>query len=208
MARGEARVAAVLVCGGNSRRMGRPKEWLLLEGSPLLCVLAGRLASRVDLLVTVARPGQLLPEPELDIPLLDVRDSVPDQGPLRGLADGLAALPSSVERTFVCACDVPLLQQAAIDLLLGELAARPEADGVVPLVAGRLHPLVASYRPRVRDVAQSLLERGQRRLSALAEHAQIDCLEEGRLRAADPDLRSLRNANTPEEFRALLASTS
>ena len=83
-------LGAVVLCGGESRRMGQPKAWL--EFGP------ERLLERVVRLVgTVARPIVVVAAPGQDLPPLPshvsiVRDEVSGRGPLQGLAAGFAAL--------------------------------------------------------------------------------------------------------------------
>ena len=73
-------VAAVILCGGESRRMGRPKAWLPF-GEELMLQRVVRLAGLVAWpIVVVAAPGQRLPELSADIVV--VRDLVAGRGPL------------------------------------------------------------------------------------------------------------------------------
>ena len=55
------RRAAVVLCGGHSRRMGRDKAWLPFGEVTLLEHVAERVAPLVDELVVVARAGQRVP---------------------------------------------------------------------------------------------------------------------------------------------------
>ncbi len=101
-------VAAVILCGGPSRRMGRSKAWLLFGDERMLeriVRLAGTVARPV---VVVAAADQELPKLPVDVAI--VRDPVAGRGPLQGLAAGLGALPDSVELAYATATDVPFLE--------------------------------------------------------------------------------------------------
>src|SRR5262249_57842743 len=84
------KVAGIVLCGGRSSRMGRPKAWLAFGDELMLQRVVRVLREVVDPVVVVAAPGQDVP------PLPDtveiVRDEVEGRGPLQGLAAGLAAL--------------------------------------------------------------------------------------------------------------------
>src|SRR5688572_18762127 len=59
-------VAAVLLAGGRSSRMGTPKPALLFDGVPLITHLVRRLATVFPEIVVVRAPGQELPLPTND----------------------------------------------------------------------------------------------------------------------------------------------
>src|SRR4051794_18935805 len=113
-------LGAVVLCGGQSRRMGQPKAWLPFGSERLLQRVVRLVGSGIGdgPIVIVAAPDQVCP------PLPDsstiVRDPVTGRGPLQGLAAGLAALPRSVELAYASATDVPFLEPAWIGRL-GEL---------------------------------------------------------------------------------------
>jgi molybdopterin-guanine dinucleotide biosynthesis protein A len=200
--------AGVVLAGGHSRRMGRPKAWLPVDGRPMLEVVAAALRSGLDLaaaprsappLVIVGAAGQELPE----VPdAMMVRDDVADEGPLRGMAAGLAALAGRAEAAFVSSCDVPLLRPEFVARLFDLLG---DNDIVVPEVDGRHHPLAAVYRLRVLPVIQELLAAGRRRPFFLFEQVRTPTVGAADLPPADPDLRSLRNLNTPGDYDAAVA---
>ena len=82
------------------------------------------------------------------------------------------------------------------------------ADVCLPEIDGFRHPLAAAYRTSVLPVARELIEVGRLRLAGLADRVVTRVLNEADLRPADPELQSLRNVNTPEEYAAALAKHS
>ncbi|MDY3559734.1 molybdenum cofactor guanylyltransferase [Gemmata sp. JC673] len=74
----------------------------------------------------------------------------------------------------------------------------------VPQIGGRLHPLAAAYRARVLPVARAMLAANRLRMTDLFTLVPPRALSASELRDADPELRSLRNLNTPEEYAAAL----
>jgi molybdopterin-guanine dinucleotide biosynthesis protein A len=104
--------AGIILCGGKSRRMGRPKVMLPFGPETMLQRVVRLLGQAVDVTVVVATAGQELPE--LPSAVVLARDRRPDRGPLEGLAAGLGALGDRAELAFLCGCDVPLLVPAMV----------------------------------------------------------------------------------------------
>jgi molybdenum cofactor guanylyltransferase len=192
---------AVVLCGGESRRMGRPKAWLPF-GEELMLERVVRLAGTVaQPMIVVAAPGQELPALAADVAI--VRDSVSGRGPLQGLAAGLAAFDNSVDLIYATATDVPFLEPRWMTRLV-ELAAG--YDLVIPHVAGFYHPLAALYRPAaVLPAIESLLLADRLRPVFLVEAVKTRVVDEGEMRAVDPALDTLRNLNYPEDYERALA---
>ena len=195
-------VGAVVLCGGESRRMGQPKAWLPFGAERMLQRVV-RLASEADgmgPIAVVAAPGQELPP--LPSSVLVVRDPVSGRGPLQGLAAGLSALPDSVELVFATATDVPFLQPSWINALIALIG---DHDLAIPAADGRHHPLAALYRRAVvLPAVAELLRLDRLRPVFLMDAVRTRVVNAEELRFADPDLRTLRNLNTPEDYRQAL----
>src|SRR5262249_28004534 len=132
---------AIVLCGGHSRRMGRPKAWLPFGPELMLQRVVRLVGEAAGPVVVVAAPGQDLPA--LPDGVAVVRDPISDRGPLQGLAAGLAALPESVELAYTTATDVPFLRPAWVARLVELIGDR---DLAIPEIGGFLHPLAALYR--------------------------------------------------------------
>jgi molybdenum cofactor guanylyltransferase len=189
-------VAAVVLCGGESRRMGRSKAWLPF-GNELMLQRVVRLVGTVaHPIVVVAAPDQELPELPADITI--VRDPVGGRGPLQGLAAGFSALPDSVELAFATATDVPFLEPRWITHIVELIGAD---DLAIPFTDGYYHPLAAIYRPRVvLPAIEGLLREDRLRPVFLVEAVKTRIVNEDEMRIVDPDLRTLRNLNFPGDY--------
>src|SRR5581483_4939796 len=80
---------ALILCGGHSRRMGRPKAWLPFGPARMLQRVVRLVGQAAGPIVVVAAEGQDIPA--LPPSVTVVRVAVSDRGPLQGLAAGLAA---------------------------------------------------------------------------------------------------------------------
>jgi molybdopterin-guanine dinucleotide biosynthesis protein A len=205
-------LAAVVVCGGRSSRMGQPKAWLPFGDQTLLQRVVGRLREVSDHIVVVAAPDQALPELPDEVSI--AHDPVEGRGPLQGIAVGLEALGEGARYAFVSSTDAPFLAPAFVQRLRAlchpQSPEQPPWDIVVPRVDGYHHPLAAIYATTAGAEARALLDDDRRRPFFLFERMRTRVVErellladEGLLRA-DPTLESLRNLNTPEDYRAAL----
>jgi molybdopterin-guanine dinucleotide biosynthesis protein A len=182
------RASAVILAGGDSRRMGRDKSLLPVSGKPMIARIADRLKGLFDdIVISGGRPG--------DYGFLGL-DVVPDraagQGPLMGIASALGRTKSDL--AFVIACDIPDFDRG----LVARLGAKAEGfDAVLPSNGrGELEPVFAFYRKSVIEPARTILAAGGRSI--------LDLLPRVRTRTVRiPDGLEIRNINTPEDYERL-----
>ncbi len=163
------RVDALILAGGNNARMnGNYKGALTLGGGTFTGRLIGELRKRADR-VFLSFGTEIREEPAGCTP---VRDVYPGCGPLAGLHAGLAA--SRADLVLTAPCDMPLLRAGLYDCLLERMKEEERrsglrADGIVPVLSGRMEPLAAVYRPSAAPELERQLLAGCRRVrSALA----------------------------------------
>ncbi len=165
---------AFILAGGASQRFGSDKARYLLDGSPMIAVLAANLDPHFNNLTVIAkRPGEYD-----DLGLRMLGDRYPEQAALSGV---LTALEHSAgDWSFICACDLPNLT--------GEFCHRLWAVrttwGVAPMIAGRLHPLAAWYHRESHAHLLAAYEAGQFSLRRILDHpnfAKIDWEHPGTL---------------------------
>ncbi len=193
-------MTAIILAGGASRRLGRDKAGALLGGRTLLerAVLAmQQLAGEVIVVVAPAQPSPL--PPELSVRLEE--DLHPGRGPLAGLYTGLLAARSPY--CWAVGCDMPFLSPPLLRYLRERA---PTYDAVVPVVAGRLHPLHAVYSKTALPIAEEMLTEGGGSLHGLLERLHV--LHIGETEGARPEewRRSCFNINTPEDWAQAEAS--
>lgn len=192
----------MILCGGMSRRMGRPKALLPFGDEVLLQRMVRILSPIAAPIVVVSAPGQELPDLPEEVRI--VRDAVAGQGPLRGLASGLRALgDESNDLVFATSTDAPFLKPEWIGRLLEHAL---YADLVIAEIDGYLHSLSALYRrSTVLPVMERLLAEERFRLGALREEVRAVVLGASAFNDIDPDLETLQNINTPEDYARALA---
>lgn len=194
------RIGGIVLCGGRSSRMGRPKAELPFGDETMLQRVVRVLRGVVQPVAVVAAPDQSLPVLAGDV--LIVRDEQEGLGPLAGIAAGLAALAEATEAAYVSSCDVPLLSPRFVQTVIDRLG---EFELAIPREDGYHHPLAAVYRTSLAVRCRELISAGQRRPLHLVQTSRSHEFSVDELRGVDSQLDSLRNANTPEEYAALLA---
>jgi molybdopterin-guanine dinucleotide biosynthesis protein A len=186
--------------------MGRPKADLEWHGSTFLYRTSALLGRTVDgPVVVVAAPGQTLPDLPAEVSV--VEDPVEGLGPMQGVAAGLAAVADRADIAFVCSTDMPFMHPAFVQRVLRAMA-ETDADMVLPVARGFRQPLAAGYRTALASLITKLIGEGDLRPGMLVKHcnvAQLDdeqLLTDGRLARLDPELESVVNVNTPEDYAA------
>ncbi len=209
------KIGGIVLCGGQSRRMGRDKAWLPIGSEAMLQRIVRIIGSEAAPLVVVAAAAARLPElpPEVHIEF----DRRPKRGPLEGLAAGLAAIFAttrsggdadgingcSVDAAYVTSCDVPLIVPAFVRRMVELLG---DAEAAVPKIDGRLHPLAAVYRLSILPEIERRLSANQFRMTDLVESLATRFVDADQLSDADPQFQSLRNINEPAEYGALFGT--
>jgi molybdopterin-guanine dinucleotide biosynthesis protein A len=181
-------LAAVVLAGGASRRMGRDKATVTIDGSTLVERVVSTVSGRCSPVFVIAAPGQPLPVLNAEV----LRDEIRGVGPLLATGRGLrAAAQAGHQWAFVCAVDLPHLTMDFVDDLATP-AARLGVDVVLPW-DGRDHYLAGIYRTSLADHIAALVATGERSMRALMDTVDTQ-------RIVMPEQRALTNANTPADL--------
>jgi molybdopterin-guanine dinucleotide biosynthesis protein A len=154
--------SAILLTGGQSRRMGVDKATVLIAGQPLWqrqLQILGELGPQT--LRVSARTVPFWCPPEIEVML----DRPPSRGPLSGVAEGLRGLRTS--HLLVLAVDLPRMTTAHLRKLCR--MAQPGL-GLIPWQGGHFEPLCAIYPAEAVSLAENALSRGWKSLQHLAQN--------------------------------------
>ena len=191
----------IVLAGGASSRMGRPKALLPFGGETLIERVVRAMATVSEEVVVVTGPHVQLPSLPDDVRIIE--DAEPLQGPLSGIWNGLSA--AAHETSFVCGCDHPFLAPALATFLVERSLASPRAAAVWASWGGSLQPLIGAYRKAaILLVAEAMLASGKRRVIDLPSKTTIVTVPEAELRAIDPSGRSFQDIDTPEAYERAL----
>lgn len=182
---------AIILAGGESKRMGQDKAVLPFNGETLLqSVIAGVQPLFVQTLVSVRelRGNVVLPQ---------ICDMQADGGPLVGLISALEAV--TTPWAFVVACDMPFVAPALISHLA---SLRADHHAVVPVVDGHAQPLAAFYARRALPLLRESLANGNRSLTGALKSLDVCHVAEDELLKFDASLRSFFDLDTPQDYAA------
>ena len=193
-------VAAFILAGGVSSRMGREKGLLEIGGEPLMVRTARLIEPLVTEVTVVGTPERyaalgLRAIADRNLGGLEGKEAV--RTPLAGIATALIA--TKAPWNLILACDLPYLTSEWLDWLLGR-AVDSGAQIVMPRTSGGLEPLAAVYRMECAARIVAALERGVRKVTEAMTEFRMECLSEGEWRKHDPEGRVLRNMNAPSDY--------
>jgi len=185
-------MAAIILAGGRSARLGQPKTLVVVGGVPLLQRV-------VEVVASVSAPVFLVTRPDVPLPPLRqvtvVYDEAELQGPLVGLWTGLRHSPDAAN--LVVAGDHSDLQPALLQALLDRL---PGALAAVPRLDGEPQPLCAAYDGGAVEPAGRLISEGVTGVRALLREIRVNWLDAEALRRFDPALRSFADIDDPADL--------
>ena len=176
--------AGVVLTGGRSRRMGRDKALVEIDGEAMAASVARALtdAGASDVVCVGGDTDALR-----SLGLAAIEDDHPDAGPLGGILSGLAWAPE--ELAVVAPCDLVSPSARPFRDLAAKLMAG-RAMAAVPIVDGHWRPLPAALRTSARDALAEAFADGER-----AVHRAME-----RLDFVTVDVGALRDADTPEDL--------
>jgi molybdenum cofactor guanylyltransferase len=192
-----ADICAVILAGGQSRRMGFNKALIDVGGRPLIKILADRIHPITTQILISSNDSTSYKF--LNYPVIP--DCYQGCGPLAGLHAVMSRKTCSLY--IVLACDLPNLQTS----LLRNLISFAEGyDAAIPRSRdGLAHPLCAVYRRTCLPAVEKALTRGANKvIEAVVDDAlSIRWIspEEGSFQDSE-----LANINTPEDLYLLKAT--
>jgi molybdenum cofactor guanylyltransferase len=189
-------VAAIILAGGRSTRLGRDKAGETMRGRSLLQRVMDRLDGLVDEYVVVTAIGQHLPSVFASRPIAFVEDAYPETGPLGGVYTGIASMQAPT--ALAVACDMPLLRPA---LLRGLLRLVPGRDAVVPLNNGLPEPLCAAYTASCLPAIEAQLAAGSFKMTGFFDAVDVRYVEPAEWQRFDPEGLSFFNVNDEADLR-------
>ncbi|GAB4134106.1 MAG: molybdenum cofactor guanylyltransferase [Cyanobacteria bacterium J069] len=192
-------IAAIILAGGRSTRMGRDKALIEVDGVPMLqrtAAIAQSCAAPVFIVTPWPdRYAALLPDCKFvtETPLPEETET---HGPLVGFLQGfeLVAINEPPEWMLLLACDLPRLQAADVQRWAAQLGGvDAEAIAYLPRDGQGWQPLCGFYRASSLPLLRAFVQSGGRSFQRwLAQHIVAEI--------PGVDFATLLNCNTPEDL--------
>ncbi len=185
---------ALILAGGESRRMGKDKANLSFSGKTLLQKIASELSPLFSGIIVSSK--ELRP----DCSLPQVLDHPEHHGPLAGLLAGLEHAGTSW--VFAVACDMPFISAPLIEYLS---TLREGYDAIVPIASNHPQPMAAFYSSRSLDALRDLMQDGKAHsMREFLDRISALYVNEEKLREHDPMLKTFFDLDTPHDFEAAM----
>lgn len=194
--------AAAILAGGLGSRLGHvDKARLEVGGQPILERLLAVCQGLFSEILVAGRD----PERFVGLAVRAVPDLTGKRGSLAGIQAALAH--ARAPHCFVVACDAPFVSRKLVQLLLSRL--EPGDDVLIPRKPdGYLEPLCAIYSRRCLPHIEERLAQDRFKIVEFFPKVRVREIPPEEVLAADPELVSFFNVNTPgdlEEARRLAA---
>ncbi len=192
---------AVILAGGDSKRLGRPKSQLDFQGCSLIELMVERLGKSFRRLTIVTDR----PELYRHLPVRLASDLLTGQAksPLRGIHAGLSM--ADLPYQFVAACDMPFL---SLDLIRYMAGFAQSYDAVVPKVGSYFQPLHAFYNRSCISVIEKQLYRKSYKITDFYANLEIRYIDLEEIVRFDPNQKSFFNINTWDDYKRALEIAS
>lgn len=145
-------IAAIVLAAGRSTRMGEENKLLLPFGDkPLIArtvdAVLGSTAAQT--IVVLGHQAERVRAALAGRDLAFVHNAHYEEGMATSIHAGIRAAAPGTAGVMICLSDLPLVESAELDRLMGEFAARPDKSIAVPAFQGqRGNPVLFSIRHR------------------------------------------------------------
>ena len=177
-----------IVNGGKSKRMGKDKASLKVDGKSFLVRKIAELESygAGEVLLSVSK------EDTGEYALRTVRDEFDDKGPIEGIRRLL--IEAKTEWVFISAVDIQDVDQEAFELLYSYLSS--DIDAVVyGSPEGKAEPLFAFYRKTLISELEDLIEQHEYKIRGVFESSRTKYV---------PMRYEIKNINDPSDYKKLV----
>ena len=185
-------ISGVILAGGQSRRMGFPKNYLTINGKSIIDNTIELLETFFDELIIVTDVKSRCKDfGRVKV----VEDLVRECGPLGGIYTGLKLI--SCKKAFFVANDMPFLYAGLIERVL-KTAKDEKIDCVVPYSYKGFEPLHALYSKNILPGIKNALKRKE--FTVIGALTGYKCKF---LKARIDELSSFYNINTPDDLQKI-----
>lgn len=197
--------SCIILCGGQSRRMGRDKGSLIIQDKPMIKHILSTLNHQIDEVIIVLNDekridkySEFINPNEYTYPITFAEDKIKNKGPMPGIMTGLENIKSDF--ALVLPCDSPYVSEKYIKTIFNELD--ENYDAIVPFhdTDNKLktsEPLHSIYNKKVILEIEKLVNQDVLHIKGLIEKidAKFVLIDNKKI-----EKKEFRNLNRPEDI--------
>lgn len=187
---------AIILAGGQSRRMGFDKKYIEVEGKYLLDSIVKNLEKEFERIIIVTNTPYYL----IKINISYIKDEIENIGPLGGIHSGLKY--SDSEYNYIIACDMPYINLKYIRYLKNQVEdnIKLKPDAVVTRFNEWIEPFNGIYSKKIVKNIEDYINNKKRNIYSLISTMNTLYVEEKIARKFSPDWRMFKNLNTKRDL--------
>jgi len=190
---------AVVLAGGNSRRIGIQKEKIIVHGEYLIDKIINSLAVEFGEIIVVTNDTAFYSRRNVIV----VEDEFKDTGPMAGLHVGLKH--SSSDYAYVTGCDMPHINYDFIRHHK-KLIDKYSPDVTASSINGYLENLAGFYNRKLCGKVAENIKLNKLKLNTLIRQVKNVVVCEAKVKEFSPDLKVFKNINTQEDLDKYIES--
>lgn len=186
-------MAAIILAGGKSLRMGCDKSLIMIDGEAMIERIIRTLSGRFEDIIVCGR--------NYEIPGVKyVDDCCAGAGPMGGLYSGLSDSHDDVN--FVTACDIPEIDINIIDYMEYCMEGH---DAAVIKAGEYAEPLFAFYSASILPVIEGFIANRNYALRSLYDSIDVKFVPMEELKKMFPSFQGILNINNPSDLKEYLS---
>lgn len=186
-------VTAIVLAGGQGKRLGQAKAMLKLGGEVLIEGVIEKVTTLADEVIVVTSNSQNNLPHDLEAEVFT--DIYPGKSALGGVYTGL--VKSGNTYNLVVACDMPFLNLGLLEYMTSLASG---VDMVTIKVGHNAEPLHGIYSKQCIGPIQNMIEKNDLQINHLLEAVKVRYIDEDELDKYDPHHLSFFNINNRTDF--------
>ena len=197
--------SCIVLCGGQSRRMGRDKGSMIIQDKPMIKHILSTLNHNIDEVIIVLNDQiridkykEFINTKEYDYPITFVEDKIKNKGPMPGIMSGLENISGNY--SLVLPCDSPYVTQKYLKTIFNEI--EKDYQAIVPYHDSEnklktSEPLHSIYNKNAISTIEELISKDILHIKGLIEKIETKFVLIDNKKI---EKKEFRNLNRPEDI--------
>ena len=198
--------SCIILCGGQSKRMGRDKGSLIIKDNPMIKYILSTLNNEIDEVIIVLNDAERIDKymkfinpKDYNYRLKFAEDKIKNKGPISGILTGLENI--STDYAIVFPCDNPFVTKNTIQTLFNEISENVQA--VVPYHDEKnklktSEPLHSIYNKNIVPTIKDLISKDSLHIKGVIEKIETKFVLIDNKKILK---KEFRNLNRPEDLK-------